>query len=144
MDLLGLLALFFAPAAPTFSHDVAPLLYRRCVACHHTGGVAPFPLATYAEASKRAALIAQVTAKHYMPPWLPTEPAFQHELKLSDAEIALLSHWAAAGAPEGNPRETPAPPQFAAGWSLGKPDLEAVMPSAFFYEKAVLVKEILK
>src|SRR6266581_632243 len=78
MGLLGLLAVFFAPLALTFSHDVAPLLYRRCANCHHTGGVAPFALTTYADAAKRANLIAQVTAKRYMPPWLPTEPAFQH------------------------------------------------------------------
>jgi hypothetical protein len=132
MGLLGLLAAFwFAPPAPTFSHDVAPLLYRRCVACHHAGGVAPFPLATYADAAKRAALIAQVTTKRYMPPWLPSEPAFQQELKLGDAEIAVLSRWAAAGAPEGDSRKTPPAPQFAEGWALGKPDLEAIMPTAF-------------
>jgi hypothetical protein len=132
MGLLGLLAAFwFAPPAPTFSHDVAPILYRRCVTCHHAGGVAPFPLASYADAAKRASLIAQVTSKHYMPPWLPTEPEFQHELKLTPPEIALLSRWAASGAPEGNPRETPPAPQFSEGWALGKPDLEAVMPAAF-------------
>jgi hypothetical protein len=132
MGLLGLLAAFwFAPSPPTFSHDIAPLLYRRCVTCHHAAGVAPFPLATYADASKRAALIAQVTAKHHMPPWLPTEPTFQHELKLTDAEIALLSRWAAAGAPEGNPHGTPPAPKFPEGWALGKPDLETVMPAAF-------------
>jgi hypothetical protein len=89
MGLLGLLAAFwFAPPVPTFSHDVAPLLYRRCVSCHHAGGVAPFALVTFADTAKRASLIAQVTAKHYMPPWLPAEPAFQHELKLSGAEIS--------------------------------------------------------
>ena len=36
MGLLGLLAAFwFGPAAPTFSHDIASLLYRRCANCHH-------------------------------------------------------------------------------------------------------------
>ncbi len=120
-----------AGTAPTFSHDVAPLLDRQCVTCHHGNGVAPFPLLTYADARKRAGLIATVTAKHFMPPWLPAEPRFQHEMKLTDAEIAMLGRWAAAGAPEGNPRETPAPPRFPDGWSLGKPDLEAEMPTAF-------------
>lgn len=131
MGIAGLLAFFLSAQAPTFSHDVAPLLYARCASCHRDGGVAPFPLMTYAAASKRAKLIATVTTKRYMPPWLPAEPRFQHEARLSAAEIALLSAWAAAGAPEGNPRETPAPPKFSDGWALGKPDLEVAMPAAF-------------
>jgi hypothetical protein len=127
----ALAAFFFSPPAPTFSHDVAPLLYQRCANCHHSGGVAPFALTSYTDAARRARLIAEVTAKHYMPPWLPSEPAFQHEMKLTAPEIALLGRWAEAGAPEGDPRATPAPPQFTEGWTLGKPDLEAEMPAAF-------------
>src|SRR5437899_11440065 len=116
MGIAGLLALFFSVApAPTFSHDVAPLLYSRCVSCHRDGGVAPFALVTYAAAAKRAPLIATVTGKRYMPPWLPSEPHFQHEMRLSAREIALLAMWAAAGAPEGNPRETPPPPKVPDG-----------------------------
>jgi hypothetical protein len=124
-------AFLAASVAPTFSHDIAPLLYQKCAGCHHTGGVAPFPLLTYSDTAKHAQLIATVTVKRYMPPWLPSAPRFQHELKLSDAEIALLGRWAADGAPEGNPHETPAAPKFAEGWSLGKPDLEAQTPAAF-------------
>ena len=132
MALAASLAAFFASiTAPTFSHDVAPLLYTRCATCHHTGGVAPFPLITYADAAKRAKLIATVTGKRYMPPWLPSAPRFENELKLTDSEIALLARWSAAGAPEGNPRATPTPPEFREGWTLGAPGLEAQMPAAF-------------
>jgi hypothetical protein len=132
MPFAGILAAFFlAVPAPTFSHDVAPLLYRRCAACHHGGGVAPFALLTYADVSKRAGLIATVTSKKYMPPWLPAEPVFQHEQKLTAAEIAMLAAWAAAGAPEGDPRATPPAPTFSEGWALGKPDLEAAVPNEF-------------
>lgn len=131
MGLAVLAAFWVAGAAPTFSHDVAPVLDRQCVVCHRPGGVAPFSLLTYADAAKRARLIATVTAKRYMPPWLPAAPRFSHERKLTDGEIAMLARWAASGAPEGNRAETPAPPQFAEGWQLGKPDLEAEMRSAF-------------
>src|SRR5579863_4374654 len=101
------LAAFLASApTATFSHDVAPILYRNCAACHRPGGVAPFSLLTYQEAAKRAQLIAAVTAKHYMPPWLPEgppeEPRFQHERRLSADEIATLAHWAEGGAPAGD------------------------------------------
>ena len=114
-------------AAPTFSHDVAPILYRECAGCHRPGGVAPFPLLTYQDAQKRARLIATVTARHYMPPWLPAAPHFLNERKLTETEIAVLNQWAAFGAPEGDPAATPPPPPMSDAWQLGKPDLEAEM-----------------
>ena len=135
MGLLGLLAAFWAGGGPTFSHDVAPILYRECASCHRPGGVAPFSLITYQDAGKRAGLIATVTTKRYMPPWLPgAEDAtlhFQHERRLSRAEIDTLARWAGSGAPEGDPAAAPAPPRFPEGWQLGKPDAEAEMSAAF-------------
>jgi hypothetical protein len=115
----------------TFSHDIAPILYRHCAGCHHANGGAPFPLVAYAEAAARAQLIAAVTANRSMPPWLPAAPHFANERRLSAAEIALFQQWATEGAAEGNPAETPVAPQFAVGWTSGKPDLEAGMPNSF-------------
>jgi len=132
VHLLGLLAGFWAAStSPTFSHDVAPILYRQCASCHRPAGVAPFSLLTYQDAAKRSRLIATVTAKRYMPPWLPVEPHFQRERRLSDQEIATLAHWADAGALAGNPAETAPPPQFPDGWQLGKPDLEVEMRAPY-------------
>ncbi|HYW41586.1 MAG TPA: hypothetical protein VE959_01940 [Bryobacteraceae bacterium] len=132
MGLLHLVAAFWAAAsAPTFSHDVAPILYRQCAACHRPGGVAPFSLITYSDAGKRAALIATVTASRYMPPWPPSEPRFHNERHLTPPEIATLARWAASGALQGNPAETPPPPEFPDGWQLGKPDLESEMRAPF-------------
>jgi len=126
-----LAALWAAGTGVTFSHDVAPILYRHCAACHRAGGVAPFSLIAYRDAAKRAQLIATVTGRRYMPPWLPSEPHFRDERRLSDAEIAILAHWAAAGAPQGDPAAAPAPPSFPEGWQLGAPDLEAQMAVSF-------------
>jgi hypothetical protein len=130
------IAAFLAPLSPpTFSHDVAPILYANCAACHRSGGVAPFSLLTYQDAAKRAQLIASVTAKRYMPPWLPAvspgEPRFQHERKLTAVEIGTLVRWAGAGAPAGDLSQAPPAPQFVDGWQLGKPDLEAEMRAPF-------------
>ena len=123
---LGALLLpFLAGAAPTFNKDVAPILYARCAQCHRPGEVAPFPLLTYQDAAKRAALIASVTASRFMPPWKP-EPGygrFQHERRLTDAEIATLAEWAKSGAAEGNPKDKPQPPSFAEGWQAGEPQV---------------------
>jgi hypothetical protein len=118
-------------AEPTFAHDVAPILYRHCVGCHHSGAVAPFALLTFQDAAKRAALIAGVTARRFMPPWLPAAPHFQNQRRLTDVEIATLQRWAAAGAPAGDLAAAPPPPSLPSGWPLGPPPLEAEMPAAF-------------
>lgn len=45
----------------TFAKDIAPILYKNCTTCHRPGEVAPFTLAKYEDARKRAAQIASVT-----------------------------------------------------------------------------------
>jgi Flp pilus assembly protein TadD len=110
---------------PTFASDVAPILFRNCVPCHHAGGPGPFALITYEDARKHARQIAKVTGRRYMPPW-PPESGYGHfigERHLSDAEIATLAAWAAAGTPEGDRSRLPAAPAYPAGWQLGTPDL---------------------
>jgi hypothetical protein len=62
------LATLAAPTASTFNKDIAPILYRNCAGCHHTGEVARFPLLSYQDAAKRAKLLAAVTASRDMPP----------------------------------------------------------------------------
>jgi len=125
--------LAFLLLSVTFSRDIAPILYKHCAGCHHPGQVAPFSLLTYEDAARRGKLIAKVTADRYMPPWKP-EPGygrFQGERRLGADEIQKIAQWALAGAPEGDPRQLPPPPKFAAGWQLGPPDLVAQMPKPF-------------
>ena len=55
--------------AVTFSEKIAPILYDNCVTCHRPGEVAPFPLISYEDASKRGKTIVKVTQSRYMPPW---------------------------------------------------------------------------
>jgi Tetratricopeptide repeat len=107
----------------TFAHDIAPLVFANCAPCHHAGGEAPFSLTTYQDVQKRAAQIAQVTRKRYMPPWLPSVGDFEGERKLTDVQIRTISDWVAAGAAEGERDRAPAPPGFSDGWQLGPPDL---------------------
>src|SRR5438105_6597869 len=125
--------LAFLLLSVTFTRDIAPILYKHCAGCHHPGEVAPFSLLTYQDAAKRAALIAEVTASRYMPPWKPAEGYghFRGERRLSDIEIAKIREWAGAGAPEGDPARLPPVPKFSAGWQLGEPDLVAQMPEPF-------------
>ncbi len=123
-----------APAATvTWAHDVAPIVYGNCVACHRAGEVAPFPLSTYAEVRKHVGQIAAVTASRYMPPWKP-QPGwgtFVGGRRLSDDQIRTLKDWAAAAAPEGDPAAAPPVPTFSSDWKLGKPDLVVKMDRPF-------------
>ena len=122
-----------AKDAPTYTRDIASILFKNCAACHRPGEVAPFSLMTYADAKKRARLIQTVTGSRYMPPWKPVEGHgdFAGERRLSAEQVALIQRWAEAGAPEGEARDLPAPPKFIAGWQLGKPDLIVQMPKPF-------------
>ena len=36
-----------ATTTVTFSHDVAPILYKHCAACHHPNDIAPMSLLSY-------------------------------------------------------------------------------------------------
>jgi len=110
---------------PTFSKDIAPILFANCTGCHRPGQGAPFTLLSYADAKSRAARIAHVTTTRDMPPWLPDpgKPAFVGERRLSPEHIETIRRWAEGGAPEGEPRDLPAAPRVDSAWQLGTPDL---------------------
>jgi Tfp pilus assembly protein PilF/mono/diheme cytochrome c family protein len=111
--------------SPTFSRDIAPIVYQNCAVCHHPGGAGPFPLLSYEDVKKHARQIAAVTTARFMPPWPPKQGhgEFRDERRLSREQIDTIARWVAAGAPQGNSADEPAAPQFADGWQLGKPDL---------------------
>jgi hypothetical protein len=124
----------FSNAEPvTYTKHIAPILFKQCVSCHREGEIAPFSLMTYAEAKKKAALIANVTSNKRMPVWKPEagHGEFEGERRLTDREIAMLYQWAEDGAPEGNPKDLPVAPKFKTGWQLGKPDIVLKMPEKF-------------
>jgi mono/diheme cytochrome c family protein len=118
-------------AAPlTYTHDIAPIVERNCVACHRVGGAAPFPLLTYADVKKRAAQIAAVTRSRYMPPWLPERGFgdFAADRRLTAEEIRIIADWVAQDAPEGPPVAS-APSEAAA--EPAKPDLIVEAQSSY-------------
>jgi hypothetical protein len=125
--------LALALAAPTFTHDIAPIVFRSCAPCHHAGGSGPFSLLTYEDAKKHARQIAAVTRTCFMPPWLPAAGYgdFKDERRLTASEIRTIQDWVARNAPEGPTTELPTPPSFAEGWQLGAPDLVVTAPHAF-------------
>jgi hypothetical protein len=120
-------------AVPTFSQDVAPILYRNCVSCHRPGEMAPMSLLTYAEARPWAKAIAEEVGAGRMPPWhADAAPGtFHGERRLTDDEKAVIARWAANGAPQGDAAALPPPPAFRPGWAIGTPDVVFEVPEAY-------------
>jgi tetratricopeptide (TPR) repeat protein/mono/diheme cytochrome c family protein len=120
-----------ADAAVTFNQHIAPLLHAHCAQCHRPGGAGPFNLITFADARRRAAQLAAVTASGFMPPWQadghPGE--FVAQPRLTGDEIAAIGRWAAASV-EG-PGSAPTPPRWPDGWYLGQPDLVVTLPGGY-------------
>ncbi|MFK7740702.1 MAG: tetratricopeptide repeat protein [Planctomycetota bacterium] len=113
---------------PTWSSSIASLVHRSCTPCHRAGQPAPFDLIAYDDVRRRADFVLEVVEDGYMPPWQPSEGHFLGDRRLSEAEIASLRQWVAAGAPRGDAASEPAAPRFAGGWQLGEPDLVVRMP----------------
>lgn len=121
------------PEHPTFTEDVAPIVFQHCTQCHRTGEAAPFPLTNYEEVKKRGRMLVKVTGSHYMPPWHP-EPGFgtfRGENRLSAVQIETLASWVKQDMPEGPAAALPALPKFTEGWQLGEPDLVVTMARPF-------------
>lgn len=104
--LLSVVPFFFATfedrpqsAAVTWV-DVAPILQKKCVTCHYSGGPAPFELSTYETAKRRALLMSVVTGEGAMPPCNASSEfgSFCDIPHLSDSERLILKQWASTGA----------------------------------------------
>jgi Copper type II ascorbate-dependent monooxygenase, C-terminal domain len=130
----GLLLPFILAASdqtpPTFYKDVLPIVQTHCQTCHRGGEIAPMPLVTYDDVKPWAAAMKNAVQSKQMPPWFadPRYGHFSNDPSLSADEIATIVKWADAHAPAGNPKDAPAPPNWAQGWNIPKPDQIFTMP----------------
>jgi mono/diheme cytochrome c family protein len=120
----GVSAYAQTPAVPTFSKDVAPILYQHCTNCHRAGEIGPMALLSFSDARPWAKSISTRVTNGTMPPWHadPAHGEFSNDRRLSDAERDIIVKWAGGGAPEGNPADLPKAPVYAEGWQMGQPD----------------------
>lgn len=98
---------------PTYSENIATILYQNCTSCHRQGGIGPFKLEGYADAVNNAMAIKTAVSSGYMPPWPPdtTYSRFSHERVINQQQINQIIDWVDAGMPQGNPaNEPPLPP----------------------------------
>ena len=89
----------------TFSKDIMPILQENCQECHRSQGQGPMSLMSYEEVRPWAPLIQYKVVNRQMPPWHIDRTIgiqqFKNDRSLSDEEVALISAWVNAGAPEG-------------------------------------------
>ena len=115
---------------PTYNEDVACILYEHCTTCHHTGGIAPFSLMEYDDASAAAYGVLGAVNAGTMPPW-PPNPDYNtlaHERLLTQNEIDIITDWVNGGYPEG-PGVSPQPPIYLGADAITDPDMVLTMPS---------------
>jgi len=96
----------------TWTADVRAIAEESCVSCHHDGGVAPFSMQTYDEASRFASVIAFMVEERLMPPWHAVSSddcAPRHDFiadaQLTQEQVDTIVAWSEAGAPEGEPSD---------------------------------------
>ncbi|MFL6216502.1 MAG: DUF3471 domain-containing protein [Blastocatellia bacterium] len=120
----------------TFSKEIAPILYKNCVVCHHPNDLAPMSLLTYKEARPWARSIKEKVVNREMPPWQadPHYGQFANDKRLSQEEVAAIAAWVDGGAKEGDAKDLPPAPRFNDDWQLGKPDLLLSMQQEYTVE----------
>ena len=116
---------------PNYSEDIAPIIYNKCLQCHHNGGIAPLSLETYSSAVFNSGMIQHVTSTGEMPPW-PPDTLYQNyafENTLTSDEIMKITDWISNGSPLGDTLLLPTMPTFSNSSQFGTPDLELQIPT---------------
>ena len=120
-------------SAPSFTRDVAPVLYKNCVSCHRPGEIGPMSFISYSDVRPWAKAIRERVVAGVMPPWFadPHYGKFRNDRRLSQKDIDTIVAWVNAGARQGNPADLPPVPAFPDGWQIGTPDVVLAMQTEY-------------
>ncbi len=126
------------PEVRTYYEDVAPIIQKKCQACHRPGGPgAVFDVfMTYDDVSMHADTIREVVVDGRMP---PSYTVLGHKFgklsnnrRLTADEVKTIDAWARGGAREGDPAKGPKPIVWKdPEWRIGKPDVVLPMTKPF-------------
>lgn len=108
---------------PTWSEEVACIIYTHCTPCHREGGVAPFSISSYEEAFNERFSIRYAVSTGSMPPW-PVNNDFNrlaHARNLSEWEKDRIIDWVNEGTLRGDPALEPALPVFSSEGEIDDP-----------------------
>ena len=136
-----------AAKTPTFTKDIAPIFQEKCEACHRPDSMAPMSLKTYAETRPWVRSIKTRVAGRQMPPWQIDRTVgiqkFKNDRSLTDEQVDTIVRWVDAGAPQGDPKDMPAPKDWPEdqGWNFaalfGQKEPDMIVNSEEFTMPAV-------
>ena len=115
---------------PTYTKDVAPILFTNCVDCHPAGAIAPMSLMSYQETRPWAKSIRERVLDKTMPPWSASpahgkwanDPSLSHataaRTSLAKSGVVTVAGPASEPAPRSSSRSTAIPrrPSVSATW----------------------------
>jgi hypothetical protein len=124
------------PPPVSWHANVGPLVEQKCGGCHVEGGIGPSALQTYAQAYEQRDAIKSAVQSRHMPPWPPSAECAQYtdDRSLTDEQLALITGWVDAGAPEGNPADAPSTPRPGGG-GISRVDVTLKMPVEYTPQK---------
>lgn len=136
LSLLGMLGCEEPPSDEsgplTYHYAIAPLIERRCLACHQPGRIGPFSLDGWQNVGPRAQQLVSAVMARRMPPLPPAQdgdcPTIDDPRAMPDEERQTFQRWLDAGAPEGTP---PTRQNTAQARSLGPPSDRYLMPESY-------------
>ena len=127
-----------AADTPSFSADIAPIMFDKCASCHNPDGIGPMSLLSYEQVRPYAGLISLKVQAREMPPWHLDKStgiqAYKNDISLTDEQIDTIVAWVNGGMPEGSPTDLPPVPELPDGseWQLssilGEPDFVVKSP----------------
>ena len=117
----------------SYSQEIVPILKDHCVACHQTGGIAPWAMDSHLMVQGFGPMIKEVVTTRRMPPG-QIDQHVSHAIRdvagLTAAQEQTLIHWIDAGAP--NDAEVDPLTQLKIEpkrYTLGEPDLVYKIPA---------------
>jgi hypothetical protein len=98
----------------TWYGGVGAIVRTKCAGCHHEGGIAPFSLVEYSDATAHGYEMLDAVERGIMPPWSTDERsgcapryAWKDDARLTPAERVALHAWVDGDMPEGPPQALP-------------------------------------
>lgn len=118
------------PHSPTWTDDIACIIFSHCTGCHNPKGIAPFSLTTYGEVFVNRLSIAASIQGNSMPPFPPSQKhrRYAYANTLTPHERDELIQWVLNYAPYGDATKHPTPPSFNSKFQIKNPDAVLQIP----------------